>query len=111
MAARIMGYAEFERYYEATKKELAYMKPGDTKRIALIGAVEGAGSLIGTVEGAGGCEIAFTGAQLRKIFDLGFPEKMSAHMRRQPLNTQENNQLYFNRKRGICKGCQTTKYM
>ena len=33
MAARIMGYAEFERYYEATKKELAYMKPGDTKRI------------------------------------------------------------------------------
>ena len=45
MAARIMGYAEFERYYEATKKELAYMKPGDTKRIA------------------------------RKIFDLGFPEK------------------------------------
>ena len=75
MAARIMGYAEFERYYEATKKELEYMKPGDTKRIALIGAVEGAGSLIGTVEGAGGCEIAFTGAQLRKIFDLGFPEK------------------------------------
>ena len=65
MAARIMGYAEFERYYEATKKELAYMKPGDTKRIALIGAVEG----------AGGCEIAFTGAQLRRIFDLGFPEK------------------------------------
>ena len=65
MAARIMGYAEFERYYEATKKELAYMKPGDTKRIALIGAVEG----------AGGCKIAFTGAQLRRIFDLGFPEK------------------------------------
>lgn len=75
MAARIMGYAEFERYYEATKKELAYMQPGDTKRIALIGAVEGAGSLIGAVEGAGGCEIAFTGAQLRRIFDLGFPEK------------------------------------
>ncbi len=66
MAARIMGYAEFERYYEATKKELAYMKPGDTKRIALIGAVEG----------AGGCEIAFTGAQLRKIFDLGFREEV-----------------------------------
>ena len=66
MAARIMGYAEFERYYEATKKELAYMKPGDTKRIALIGAVEG----------TEGCEIAFTGAQLRKIFDLGFREEV-----------------------------------
>lgn len=65
MAARIMGYQEFNNYYEATKKELSYMKPGDAKRIALIGAVEG----------AGGCEIAFTGAQLRKIFDLGFPEK------------------------------------
>lgn len=66
MAARIMGYAEFERYYEATKKELAYMKPGDTKRIALIGAVEG----------YAGDEIAFTGAQLRKIFNLGFREEV-----------------------------------
>lgn len=65
MAARIMGYQEFNNYYEATKKELSYMEPGDAKRIALIGAVEG----------AGGYEIAFTGAQLRRIFDLGFPEK------------------------------------
>lgn len=66
MAVKIMGDAEFEKYYEATKKELAYMEPGDTKRIALIGAVEG----------AEGCEIAFTGAQLRKIFDLGFREEV-----------------------------------
>ena len=65
MAARIMGYAEFKSYYEDVKKELAYMEPGDAKRIALIGAVEG----------TGGCEIAFTGTQLRQIFDLGFPEK------------------------------------
>ena len=67
MAARIMGYAEFERYYEATKKELAYMKPGDTKRIALIGAVEG-----GRTESS---ELAFTASQLKAIFDLGFSEK------------------------------------
>lgn len=66
MAVKIMGDAEFERYYEATKKELAYMEPGDTKRIALIGAVEGTGI----------CEIAFTGAQLRKIFALGFREEV-----------------------------------
>ena len=62
MAVKIMGDAEFERYYEATKKELAYMEPGDTKRIALIGAVEG----------HSGGKAAFTGAQLRKIFNLGF---------------------------------------
>lgn len=65
MVVEIMDNREFEEYLGEIKKELAYMKPGDTKRIALIGAVEG----------AGGCEIAFTGAQLRRIFDLGFPEK------------------------------------
>ena len=69
MAAKIMTDTEFDRLYESVKKELAHMGPGDTKRVALIGAVEG----------YGGNEIAFTGAQLRKIFDLGF-QKMSAHV-------------------------------
>lgn len=64
--ARIMREGEFNSFYETVKKELAHMEPGDTKRIALIGAVEG----------TGGCEIAFTGAQLRKIFDLGFGEEV-----------------------------------
>lgn len=64
MSLRIMGDREFQSYYEATKQELAYMEPGDVKRIALIGAVEGIGNR----------EIAFTAAQLRQIFDLGFPE-------------------------------------
>lgn len=65
MAARIMGHKEFDHFYETVKKELAYMEPGDKKRIALIGALEGAGNH----------EIAFTGAQLRKIFDIGFQKK------------------------------------
>lgn len=64
--ARIMSEGEFNRFYEAVEKELAHMNPGDTKRIALIGAVEG----------YAGDEIAFTGTQLRKIFDLGFREEV-----------------------------------
>lgn len=64
--ARIMSEGEFNSFYETVKKELAHMEPGGgSKRVALIGAVEG----------YAGDEIAFTGAQLRRIFDLGFPEK------------------------------------
>ena len=63
--ARIMQEGEFNSFYETIKKELAHMNPGESKRIALIGALEG----------YGGSEIAFTGDQLRKIFDLGFLEK------------------------------------
>ena len=64
--ARIMSEGEFNRFYEAVEKELAHMNPGESKRVALIGAVEG----------YAGDEIAFTGAQLRKIFDLGFREEV-----------------------------------
>lgn len=63
--ARIMQEGEFNSFYETIKKELAHMNPGESKRVALIGALEG----------YGGSEIAFTGDQLRKIFDLGFLEK------------------------------------
>ena len=63
--ARIMQEGEFNSFYETVKKELAHMNPGESKRVALIGALEG----------YGGSEIAFTGDQLRKIFDLGFSEK------------------------------------
>ena len=55
--ARIMQEGEFNSFYETIKKELAHMNPGESKRVAL------------------GSEIAFTGDQLRKIFDLGFLEK------------------------------------
>ena len=59
---RIMGDQEFDKLYELIKSEFEHIEPGDDKRVRLIGAVEGAGML-----GA-----AFTGAQLRKIFNLGF---------------------------------------
>lgn len=64
--ARIMSEDEFNSFYETVKKELAYMNPGESKRIALIGAMEG----------YGGSEIAFTGDQIRKIFNLGFREEV-----------------------------------
>lgn len=64
--ARIMSEGEFNSFYETVKKELAHMEPGGSKRVALIGAVEG----------YAGDEIAFTGAQLRKIFNLGFREEV-----------------------------------
>ena len=64
--ARIMREGEFNSFYETVKKELERMNPGDLKRVALIGALEG----------YGGSEIAFTGDQIRKIFDLGFPEEV-----------------------------------
>ena len=62
MEARIMTDTDLVHFYETVKRELSYMDPGDKKRIALIGALEG----------YGGSEIAFTGDQIRKIFDLGF---------------------------------------
>ena len=64
--ARIMREGEFNSFYETVKKELAHMDPGESKRIGLVGALEG----------YGGSEIAFTGDQIRKIFDLGFPEEV-----------------------------------
>ena len=62
MAARVMEECEFESFYENVKEELAHMEPGDSKRVALIGAVEG----------YAGSKRAFTGDQLEKIFSLGF---------------------------------------
>lgn len=64
--ARIMREGEFNCFYETVKKELAHMDPGESKRIALVGALEG----------YGGSEIAFTGDQIRKVFDLGFREEV-----------------------------------
>lgn len=63
--ARIMQEGEFNSFYETVKKELAHMNPGESKRSVLIGAVEG----------YAGDKYALTGAQLRKIFDLGFVKK------------------------------------
>lgn len=67
MRIEIMDEKEFQGYLEDIRKELAYMKPGDTKRIALIGTVQGGRT--------GSSELAFTASQLKAIFDLGFPEK------------------------------------
>ena len=67
MVVEIMDSREFEEYLEEIKKELAYMKPGDAKRVALIGVVGAAGT--------GGRERAFTNSQLNQLFNLGFPEK------------------------------------
>ena len=65
---KIMNEDEFTAYLAAIKHELDYMEPGDGKRIALIGTVEGGRNLTP--------ELAFTSSQLRKLFDLGFaPEE------------------------------------
>ena len=65
---KIMNEDEFTAYLAEIKHELDYMEPGDGKRIALIGTVEGGRNLTP--------ELAFTSSQLRKLFDLGFePEE------------------------------------
>lgn len=61
---KIMNEDEFTAYLAEIKHELDYMEPGDGKRIALIGTVEGGRNLTP--------ELAFTSSQLRKLFDLGF---------------------------------------
>lgn len=65
---KIMNEDEFTAYLAEIKHELDYMEPGDGKRIALIGTVEGGRNLTP--------ELAFTSSQLHKLFDLGFaPEE------------------------------------
>ncbi len=66
--ARIISDGEMIDFPNMLEDNLSYMKPGDRKRIALIGAVEG----------HGGKENAFTGKQLEQIFSLGFAEKENA---------------------------------
>ena len=64
---KIMNEDEFTAYLAEIKHELDYMEPGDTKRIALIGTVESGRNWTP--------ELAFTGSQLTRIFDLGFAEE------------------------------------
>ena len=65
---KIMNEDEFTAYLAEIKHELDYMEPGDRKRIALIGTVEGGRNLTP--------ELAFTSSQLHKLFDLVFaPEE------------------------------------
>ena len=65
MTAKKMNDIEFYNFLGILKKEYGDMKPGDEKRICLIGA---------------GCgyakdKYALTGTQLEKIFDMGFSKK------------------------------------
>ena len=64
---KIMSEDEFTAYLAEIKHELDYMEPGDAKRIALIGTVESGRNWTP--------ELAFTGSQLTRIFDLGFAEE------------------------------------
>ena len=64
---KIMNEDEFTAYLAEIKHELEYMEPGDAKRIALIGTVESGRHWTP--------ELAFTGSQLTRIFDLGFTEE------------------------------------
>ena len=64
---KIMNEDEFTAYLAEIKHELDYMEPGDAKRIALIGTVESGRHWTP--------ELAFTGSQLTRIFDLGFAEE------------------------------------
>ena len=64
---KIMNEDEFTAHLAEIKHELDYMKPGNIKRIALIGAVESGRNWTP--------ELAFTGSQLTRIFDLGFAEE------------------------------------
>ena len=65
---KIMNEDEFTAYLAEIKHELDYMEPGDGKRIALIGTVEGGRNITP--------ELALTSSQLHKSYDLGFaPEE------------------------------------
>lgn len=63
--AKIMNGSEFNHFLGILEKEYGNMKPGEEKRICLIGAV------CGYANG----KYALTGTQLEKIFDMGFIEK------------------------------------
>lgn len=64
---KIMNEDEFAAWFAEVKHELDYMYPGDTKRCALIGAVQSGQNWTP--------ELAFTSSQLSRIFDLGFKEE------------------------------------
>ncbi len=65
MTAKKMNDIEFYNFLGILKKEYGDMKPGDEKRICLIGAVCGYAK----------DKYALTGTQLEKIFDMGFSKK------------------------------------
>lgn len=71
MAAKIMNRKEFNDFYELVKEQLGGLKPGNDKRIRLIGAVEG----------YVGSKYALTGRQLQQIFDLGFSDETHEQIR------------------------------
>lgn len=63
--AKIMNDSEFNHFIGILGKEYRDIKPGNEKRICLIGAVCGYAN----------DKYALTGTQLEKIFDMGFIEK------------------------------------
>lgn len=71
LAAKIMNRKEFNDFYEIVKEQLGDLKPGNDKRIRLIGAVEG----------YAGNKYALTGRQLQQIFDLGFSDETHEQIR------------------------------